>query len=411
MITVATFKTKVAPKLHGTTLAKVAGVYEKMAEAGGNLFSFVKPYTVIKRARIENAIYDKVFNYACEDDCEVNGILDIRPVGERSTKDSLQGSFSQQFDIKKKENTFVVEYINGVKTLRLSKILTPRSILSEMDSLTIGQTITGSGDVTNLDLDYQDHISGSSAVSFDLTGATGQGVIDITLANSIDLSTLEGMGAMFAWLKFPLSTALTSVRLRFGSNSTNYIEQTVSTAHDRPFESQAWVLLKQLFSSSTTTGTPDYTAIQYIQIAINYTAGTARADIKLDNITASLGEAWEVVYYSNRLFTDSTSTVWKEVPTSDTDIIRLDGSLDANTYLYLFMQTLQQEIKGKNMTTDFSFFKTQLGNGEETGLLYEMKQKYPDQTIKRQVDYYDFENLDGYGGGNSWDSDEDNNNW
>lgn len=384
--------------MHGTTLAKLAGsFYDKMHEAAGNLFSRFEPHSVIRRARIANAIYDHVYNYSIEDDCEVDAILDIRPVGPRSTMDSLRGSFSQEFDIKKPENAFTVEYINGAKTLRLNKVLNPSTVLSTCNDTTSDGVVTASGDVTDLDSDPLDFISGSGAISFNLSGATGQGILEFALPAAIDLTDLENLGAVFHWLKFPLASALTSVRIRVGSSSANYKEVTVTAAHDRAWESDAWMLLRYLMANATTTGTPDFGAIDYVQIAINYTSGTARNGVKIDNIMAALGEAYEVVYYSNRLFTDSTGTTWKEIPTLDTDLIRLDGPTANNAFLYEFMLTLQQELKGKNMAADFAFFKKQLGTGEgDDGALYDqLKRKNPDQRIIRSIDYYNFSDLSG----------------
>lgn len=396
-MSVTTFKSKVEPKLHGTTLAKLAGgFYDKMHEAGGNFLGHVKPYTVIRRARITNAIYDKVYNYACEDDVEADGIIDIRPIGPRSPNDALEGTFSQAFDIKKKTDSFAIEYINGVKTLRLSKQLTPRVVLFEGDSLTIGATVTSSGDVTDLDLDYLDHVSGSAAIKFNLSGVTGQGILEFALSSAIDIETLEDLGAIFNYFKFPLASALTSLRIRVGSSSSAYKEITVTAAHDRAFESDAWQLIRYLLANASTTGTPDFGAIAYIQLAVNYTMGTARNDVKVDCFTAALGEAWEVVYYSNRLYTDAAGTTWKETPTLDTDLIRLDGATDINGYLYQFMLTLEQELKGKNAASDRQFFKDELGNGDSDGKIYDtLQRKYPNQAVVRDVDYYEFGDLSG----------------
>lgn len=405
MINVETFKGKIEPKLHGSSLAKLAGgFFDKMHEAAGNFFSNVKPYTVIRRARIANAIYDKVYNYACEDDLEADSVIDIRPVGPRSSRDSLQGSFMQQFDIKKKENTFEVEYINGVKTLRLSKCLTPRTTLYEADSLDIGATVTASGDAGNLALDYQDFVSGNASVSFDLTGSTGQGKITIVLDNTVDISTLEGLGAMFAWLKFSLASALTNYKLRLGTGTGDYYESTVTSAISGAFQDDAWQLMEQNLATATKTGSPDFAAINWIQIEINYTSGTARSG-KLDNVSAALGQAWEVVYYSNRLFTDAAGTTWKEIPTLDTDIIRLEGPQTINAYVYEFMLTLQQELKGKNMDKDFAFFTNAL-NGRASsrggiitsGIYDALQRKWPNQAVVRQIDYFNFADLDGEGG-------------
>lgn len=397
MITVAQFKTRITPKLHGTSLAKISAIYEKMQEASGVFQSMVRPHSLIRRARIENAIYDKVYNYAVQDDMEVDGVVDIRPIGPRNSTDSLQGSFSQQFDIKKKADTFAIEYINGVKTLRLSKNLTPRTLLADLNSLTIGATITGAGDVQNLDLDYLDYLSGNASVVFGLSGATGSADIEIALANTIDISTLEGLGALFHWLKFPDATRLNSVRIRISSTAggaSNYAQATATAAHDRSFESDAWMLIRYLLSSATSSGTPNFAAITHIQIHLDYDTGVALTNCKLDNVTASLGEAWEVVYYSNRLFTDTTGVTWKEIPTAETDILRLDGSIAQTAYIYQFMLTLQQELKGKNMATDYAFFTRELGNGENDGKLYSrLKLQNPDMAVVRQVDYYEFDDI------------------
>lgn len=410
MINISTFKGKVSPKLHGASLVKVVGVYDKLYEASGMLLNVVRPYSTIRKFRIENAIYDKIYNYACNDDIFADGIIDIRPIGQRSTQDSLQGSFDQQFDIKKKENSFAIEEINGIKTLRLSKCLTPRILLADMNSLTIGQTVTGSGDVTDLDVDYLDYISGNAAIKFGLSGSTGQGKITIALDSAVDLSTLEGIGAVFPWFKFPLSTALTNVKIRVGNSVSAYVESTVTAAHDRAFESDAWMLLMQNLATATETGTVDFSAIDWIQIEINYTSGTARTNVKIDSITAALGQAWEVIYYSKYLFTDSTGVTWKEIPTAETDLIRLDDPGDIVGYLYTFMLTLQQELKGKNMAADFAYFSNQLNglharNGTliQEGIYDLMKNKYPNQAIIRQVDYYEFGDLDGAGDDGSQD--------
>jgi hypothetical protein len=121
--------------------------------------------------------------------------------------------------------------------------------------------------------------------------------------------------------------------------------------------------------------------------------------VRVDNFTAALGEAWEVLYYSNRLFTDSGGTTWKETPTSDSDLIRLDGASDLNAYLYATLQAIMQELKGKNASSDFAFLDKMLGTGDGDGKLYDqLQRKYPNQAVIRDVDYYEFDTLDGSGG-------------
>lgn len=410
MITVGAFKTKVEGKLHGTSLAKVNDVYGKFFEAAANLRLRATPPSLIRSAVIANAIYDRVYNYVCQDDLDQESVLDIRPVGERDVNDDNVATQGQKrFDIKKSNNTFTVEYVNGVKTLRLSKCLTPRTILATCDTLT---GITSSGDVTGLVLDDLNKVSGNSALSFNLSGVTGQGIITFAI-DPTDLSSLLNLGAFFEWFKFPLASALVNVDLRWGTSATDYWHKQVTSAQDRAFADSAWQLLNHQWSSATKVGNPNAAAITRLDVVINYTMGTARNAVGLDNITAALGEVWEVLYYSNRFFTDSTGVTWKETPTADTDLIRLDSD-GINLLLYEYLLTLQQEIKGKNMVADYAYFRTLLyGQFGTRGVqlmkgLYELfNDKYPSQVIPRQDTYYGFDPLDGYGNsGDGFEADD-----
>ena len=401
--TIAQFKTDVTPKLHGTTLGKISNVYGKLYEAASKVRSRVFPPTIIRRTTIASAIYDKVYNYTCPDGATEDSIIAIRPVAQRTHYGrSIPDVGIQDFDIRKAENAYTIEYVNGTKTLRLSKALTERTILHECDSLSDG-TVTGSGDVTDLAVNYLDFMAGSSSFGFNLSGSTGQGKITFDLASSFDLSDWLNVGAFFAWLKFSSVSTLTDVTLRWGKNASNYWEGSATAAIDRAFADNAFQLLQYLWASATKTGTPDEGAIKWLEVEINYTAGTAINGCRLDNITAALGEQWEVVYYNDSLFTDSSGT-WKAQPTTDSDLIALED--DAYLLLmYEFMLTLQQELKGKNMANDYTFFRTELygqfgyrGALMVPGLYSKFEEMHPSQVPPRQETYYDFDPLDGYGG-------------
>lgn len=391
MLTISQFKAEVTPKLHGLTLQKIGTIEEKLREAAATVLSRISPPTTIRRARIENAIYDRVYNYTAPDDLKDDDVIDIRPIGERSAEDAIAGRYGREFDIRKGTDTFAVESVNGVKTLRLSKELAPRTVLARLDSLTIGGTVTGGGDVQNLAIDTLDCIAGFGAVSFDLSGATGTGTITVALPAAIDLSRLENLGALFSWLNFPEEAALTSVTLRFGSSASDYWEATATTAHDRAFESNTWMLLRHDWNGASQTGTPDAAAVDYLQIIITYTSGTAQSGVKLDNITAALGEAWEVLYYSNRAFKGADGT-WKEKPTADTDTIMLDPDA-TNILLYQFLMAAAHEKKGRNARADIDYYRVLLDGDPRTaapGLYATYAGNNPSQAVEMQTTYYRF---------------------
>lgn len=403
MLSVSQFKNSISPKLHGTSLAKIIDFYGKMREASQNMLLRVDPETTIRRYQIQNAIYDKVYNYTVASDLAGDAVIDIRPVGQRRRTDDIEETFQKEFDIKKSTDTFTIETINGVRTLRLSKCLKTPTILARLDSLT-SPVIAAIGDAGNLSVDYLNHISGQAAVAFDLSGVTGVGGISVTLPQATDLSQMLNLGAFFEWLKFPDVSRLTSVTLKWGDDASNYWANTVTAAHDGIFISNAWQLLSHQWSSAIKHGAPTPTGahIKYLEVDFAYTTGAAITSVHLDNITAQLGEVWEAIYYSNALYTDETGTVWKDEPTSDTDLIRLDAD-GISILTYEFMLTLQQEIKGKNMAADYSFFNTQLyGKFGMRGIqtvkgLYELfDETYPSQRLQRQQEYYHFGDLTGY---------------
>lgn len=397
MITVQALKANIsAGKLHGTSLDRIDNLYPKMREAMSKFRSRVKPPTLIRRQRIENAIYDRVYNYTAPADITDGAIIDIRPVGERSnTEEYLSGAFMQDFDIQKIHDTALIEYINGTKTLRLSKQLTTRMVLHKMDSTTVGGTITLGGDASNATINTLDFVSGYGSLQFDLDGVTGQATITIALDNTQDLSDLRDVGALFHWLQFPDVSRLTSVELIWGSDATTNWSKAVTTAHDRTFASvgdSAWALLRHDWVSATENNSPTETTsenIDYIQIVLNYSTGSALSNVRMDNITASKGSAYEVVYYGAYGFTDSTQTTWKAEPTADSDYVMLD---DDGIVIFTdeLLLALHQELKGENVKLDYQLIINELnGKGEDyEGLYKRFKDNHPDQTIVRTVDYY-----------------------
>lgn len=397
MITVDQFFTRLTPKLHGTTVNKLSNKYELLEEAAGNLLARISPPTVIRRARIENALYDKIYNYAAPSDlADEDSVIDIRPIGWRAPTDDIEGTFMQEFDIKKCwKDLFAVETINGVKTLRVSKELTPRTTLHRADSLTLEGAVTLSDDASGAEIDTLDYVAGNGAIKFELSGATGIGKVRFDLTYAIDLSQLVSVGALFAWLKFPDAARLNSVVLKWGSSSSDYYSKTVTAAHDRAFESDAWMLTRHDWSDATTTGTPVSSAIDFLEITLNYDTGAALENVKLDAISSALGQAWEVLYYSDRLFRSTDGLTYKTIPTTGSDVILLDT--DGSVILqYNYLDVAAQQVRGRNMSADRNFVSAKLdGAGKDPGLYALFMQKHPSQRIRRSETYYEFDELDG----------------
>lgn len=395
-LTITTIKAKIAPKLRGTTLAQLGGdFFDKCQEAAGLVLLRTNPLETIRSARIENAIYSHVYNYAIASDVKGdNGIIDIKPIGFRSRLDEVNARTSREFSSRRDRDTFSIEIVNGIKTLKLSKKVGTHTVLHGMDSLVSEGTVTGSGDVQNLDTNTLEKVAGYGSIQFGLSGATGQGVITIALPSNIDLSSIEDVGALFNWLSFPDATRLTNIVLRWGTDSSNYWYKTITTPHDRAaFESNVFTLQRADWVSATEVGTPDATQIKYLAILINYTGVAPLSNVRLDNITAGGGEAFEATFYSDRFF-KSVSGVWLQKPTEDTDIlnIAIDGE---NIFLYELMLIIIQELGEKSLAYSSKWLKEQLnGYGDVPGLYAQYNSRYPSKVLPISQTYYDF----GYSG-------------
>lgn len=387
----------VTPKLRGRSLNQIGDFFLHCKEAGGNTLLRINPGQTRRTARIANALYSHINHYVAPSDLKGdNKVIDIRPYSERDPDVFDSHRFPRQFDREKVENTFSVEYLNGVKTLRINKEVGPVATLATLDSLTAGQTVTGSGDVTDLTTNSFDQLVGNACVEFGLNGSTGSGTIKIALPSVIDISDLSGLAAIFAAMKFQAAGRLTNVQIRWGSDDSNYYYSNITSPHDRDrFESMVWSILRADWSSASTQGSPDATSIDTITFVFTYnTTGGAIPNNRLDSVTVSKGEPYEIVYYSNCLF-QGTDGTYKQIPTADNDVVLIDGE-GVNIFVYELMLILIQELGDKSVRQSARWFENQLFGHERSGGewkrgLYDIfNREYPDQSVEQTVQYYKF---------------------
>lgn len=417
MINVKTLNSMSAGSLQGVTLNRVQNALPKLGQAASVMLGRIDPPDSIKRFRITNALYDRVYNYTCATDLKgLNRIIDVRPIGPRSRRDEMDQTFMKEFDTHKRRNTLTIEDINGLKTLRISK-RNPNGqvLLADLCGFDLSSTVTASGDANTLSQNDLDFVTGNGSTQFNLSGVTGQGVITIQLTGTVDISSMLNLGSLFNWINFPDVTRLTNVEQRWGINSSSYWKKQVTSPNDRPaFESQAWTNQRFDWQSATQVGTPDSTAIQWLQIIFNYTTGAALTGVKVDSITASLGSAYEMLYYSANIFQDQDTSLFKDIPTKDTDVVFLDQS--ATTILmYEYQKILASDLKGKNGAANVNRCIYELeGDGRimrgklianRAGLYRDYQFNNPSQSIPSTSTYYEFGNLSG--NGDDCDEDED----
>jgi len=389
-LTITQIQDKIAPKMQGSSLSKLQGTfYDKCREAAGNVIARTNPLETIRLVRIEQAIYSHVYNYAVSPDVKGdNSVIDIRPVSERSRQDDINARGNREFDIRRTNDTFAVEVINGIKTLRLSKQVGQHQVLATLDAITGVETVTGSGDVVNITSNVLEKISGQASVQFGLSGATGVGAVSIGLPRSIDLSRVENVGSLFNWLQFPNAERLTNMVFKWGTDANNYFYTTITSPHDRAtFESGAFTLQRADWVSALKAGTPVASNINFLEVQLNYVAGAALANVRLDNITAATGEAYELMYYSDRFFKSPTGDYLQQ-PTSGDDTINIGGDGE-NIFLYELMLIIIQELGEKSLAYSAKWLNNQL-YPQETGLYARYNKSFPTKVLPITQTYHNF---------------------
>lgn len=352
-ITISDAKTRIQSKIHGGSINKVQDFYGLCLEAAGNVLLKIDPAETKRTAQVENALYDQQYEYTAPADLKQDRVIDLRVQANRVVSDNFTQTGGENFDLYKSGETFVVENNSGVKTLRISKALTAGTLLHSADSLTSNGTWTAGGNATNLAIDTFNKITGNASLKFDISASGSTAWIENSTFTAVDLSDLVNVGALFEWVSIPSTTIITSVTLRWGTDSSNYYHTTVTTGVANTSFVNGWNLLRHDWSSATTVGTPTNTSIGYVRVTFNYN-GSATTACRVDNIIAKLGSIYNVVYYSNFLFRTAAG-VWIEKPTLDTDLINLDVT-SINLFYYELGELVAQEMQGEDSTVDVDYW-------------------------------------------------------
>lgn len=178
------------------------------------------------------------------------------------------------------------------------------SIVHECDSLTANGTVAASGDASNLTIDEVTYSEGTGALNFDTTAGTSL-IITFTDFTALDLEELQNRSQLTLDLWLPTITNFSSVRVRLGSSSGAYWEKTETV----PAGQAALATGKNTFAfrwaSSSQTGTPDFSAVDYLQIVITYGSATTATDFRIDNIRIGAEVEMELDYYSLAMVKDA----------------------------------------------------------------------------------------------------------
>jgi len=358
-ITIAQRKEHLTGQLHGGTLNKVRNIEALFERAGNTMLSKLDPVDTIRTAALAQSIHDDVYGYALPSDFKKP--IDLMPQDNRTSRDNAARVLARPFDLNKfiANKQVSIEGSEGTKILRVNWRSRAPKTLHAMNSLTGNGTWSAVGSAANVAANAIFKISGNASIEFDLA-ASGDGIKNTAMA-SVDLSDEDEVGDFFVWVYLPSVANVTSLSARWGNDLTlNYWSSTAQTTQaDGTAFKVGWNLLRFPWSTATETGTVAPATIDSFQITV--AASSALSNVRVDNITVSIGRNFDIKYYSKYLIKNSAGT-WLSRTTSDDDVVVLDN--DAIQILLLEdLIAAAQQLEGTDSAFDIGWAKKEL-NGD-----------------------------------------------
>src|SRR3990167_718468 len=387
MRTVGEHKTAVAGILTGIDLDSVTNVNGALARAARITAQKTDAPEAIGRQAI--TLYDGVFTYAISENIFGTSLMDFRPQGNsRTFLDFVYKQPIEMFDRTKhllpNGYTLAVEYTKGTPLLRVA---TPKpSAKVILDSLKDDTGWTAAGSASGLTEDNTVYYESPASLRFTLTGSS-TGTLTKTIT-SVDVSEYEDVSVIFLAMRIPDGATvsnLTNVVIRIGSSSTDYDEVTETDGFLGAWTAGDWLLTAFDLSASTSTGTPDWNAIDYVQLRFAHTA--TLTNFRVGALWMALPSPHEVIYQTAAVFmADATPST--QITDDDDTILFNDGVMAI--YEYISAKEIALQMAGGEYTAQIKGFDETLnGQGDEPGLLKLFRADNPSEELRNVGSYYD----------------------
>lgn len=402
-ITIAQLKGDIARMMKGTSLKEIGDFYGTASSAANRMLARLDTEETQRTVTMLTPFYDNVQDYALPSDYK--RAIDIRPQANRTNlpgKSHFSQTAPRQFNERLDPNSFSIRWNNMVRTIRAQQLPMGNVILMDsFDGITSNGTWSAEGDASGLYQEVLNYTQGNGALGFNLSGITGAADIVNTTAATVDLSALKYNDSSVYNLFIPIGygSRFVSLTLRRGSDASNFKQATTNSKIDGTAFNDGWNLVKFDWISSSTTGTPDDTKNTYRRLGFQYTTGPAINGVLVDNWTDSLGNLYEMEYYSNYLFR-TVAGAWIAVPTLDTDLVNVSLSSYEILKTEMMVDITKEIRQGAVQQTELTAWQLMLNGQPQSryvkdppyhGLYADYTKMYPSSAIITVTRTYDFD--------------------
>ena len=362
---IQTLTNDITTVIHGTTANKIPNLYGIINRAARAVLLDVNPKETQRIVQLPGQVFSNVYDYALPSDVKGDNIIDLRLQAGRTPKDIFTQEYAQAFDANKSinfANKIYTQWNGGVKSIRIEA-----STLTSPTTLTDTSTLTGwsaTAGAQNLSLDTTNNVAGGGAIQFDLAAGSSSGYLEISTLTAINMTSLVNIGSGFIWVYMPTGASVSSVNVRWGTDSSNYYNYTATTNQSGSAFVNGNNLIALPWASATKVGTPTSSQYKYVRVTVNYNS-TPQTGMKICNLTFAPGYIFELQYYSKFLFRNNNTNAFQEtVVDAATDSSTLIN-LDTESYNLLFNKTaffVAQTLQGADSTYDATYWDSEYQN-------------------------------------------------
>lgn len=341
---------------HGGTLNKVRNPEAMFRRAASTMLLKCKPMETIRIAPLSQTIHDELNDYALPSD--FGSPIDLYPQAGRDNLDQARRILGEKFSLTAAidNKTISIEGSEGSKVLRVNWKWRSPKVLNSMNSYDGNGTWLAVGTASGIETDSIYKYSGSGSVKFDVA-ASGDGISNIGMSQ-IDLTNEDEIADIVIAVYLPSVTGLTSITPIWGNDiTTKFWTGTAQTTQaDGTAFRIGWNIIKASWATATETGTVVPTAIDSCKITFQVSAPIA--NIRVDNILFSIGQPFDIKYYSKYLFKTAAGVYIKQT-TDDTDIVTLDED-GLQIFLLECLNAMAQQVEGTDSAFDVEWVDKEL---------------------------------------------------
>lgn len=376
---VANLKDSVSGLLQGLDMNNVVGLSSALERAAR---------TLVQKADVPEAsdkqaitLYNGVYTYSAPEMIFGGALTDFRPQGNSRTQ--LDYPYKQPialFDMTKAVTPngykLAFEYNKGTPLVRISSPKPTERVI--LDNMTETTDWTAAGSASGLTRDTTVFYDSPASLRFTLTGSS-VGTLTKTI-NSIDIDSYEDVCVGFLAIRTPSAANLTSIAVRVGSSSSAYDEVSDTDGFLGAWTANDWLLVAFDFSGATSTGTPDWNKITYIQVRITH--GATLTNFRVGGFWLALPSPHEMLFQTAAIFLRSGALA-KTIQDDNDEIILNDAAYT----LYEFESAIAvaEQSSSGNLDGVAQGYKGKL----EKELYPQYRADNPSNEIREIGNYYD----------------------